>query len=336
MATSTPSITAGAALASAIALAALLRIRWLHKTLRDTELELIHARKLRQDERSGRTAAERKLRQINTADGASSTQSDDAVRRPYRTIGKLESCFVERRGTPRQGMLVPAARARLKVDARVIQPKAALDGLEGFSHVWLVYEFHENTNATKHEQVRARVHPPGLGGERIGLFATRTPHRPNPIGLSVARLLSIENGDTLLLGGADLIEGTPVLDIKPYLIHDVQSDAIVPAWCERRTDASNIAEVRFSEEADEQLAAAIAKRTLKFYTDVRTLREAIEQMLSLDIRSVHQGRGQTPTDADSGQAYICRFDALQIGFTTFATHALVTGVGKYDARSSSS
>jgi len=102
--------------------------------------------------------------------------------------------------------------------------------------VWLLYDFHENTNATKLKplggssgggdggsssssggsrtsQVKAKVHPPGLGGERVGLFATRTPHRPNPIGLSAARLLEIR-GDTLVLGGADLVDGTPILDVK--------------------------------------------------------------------------------------------------------------------------
>lgn len=324
-----------AAAAATVVVCAALRLRWLQRRLLALEAEVARAHKLRQDERNGRTAAEKKLRK-GAVPAAAEAKADDPQQqlRRYRPIGRIESCFVERRGTPRQGLLVPAARARLRVDARVIQPRAALDGLEAFSHVWLLYEFHENTNAAKAPghgaaneacpQVRAKVHPPGLGGERIGLFATRTPHRPNPIGLSVARLLSIE-GDTLLLGGADLIEGTPVLDVKPYLRHDVHADACVPSWCENRTDASCIAEVRFSEAAGGQLAAAVEAHALRFYTDAATARAAIEQTLQLDIRSVHQGRGQA-SDAADGQAYACRFDALHVRFTTYATHVLVASV----------
>jgi tRNA-Thr(GGU) m(6)t(6)A37 methyltransferase TsaA len=220
-------------------------------------------------------------------------------------------------------MLAPAARAKLRIRASVVQPAAALDGLSGFSHVWLVYDFHENTNAGKSaETIKAKVHPPGLGGGKIGLFATRTPHRPNPIGLTCARLLAVE-GDTLVLGGADLIHGTPVLDIKPYLRHDIQADAHVPAWCEKRSDASLISEVRFSEPATAQLDEAMRTRRLRFYTDVPTARAAIEQMLQLDIRSVHQGRGKA-ADGAAGQAYSCRLDELKIEFTTHESHVLVT------------
>lgn len=318
--------------------------------------EVLRVTKLREQERTGRTAAERKLRQQVTAPTRGGYQQQEEAssssQLSYRPIGKIASCFVERRGTPRQGLLVPAARAKLRVDASIVQPTPALEGLGGFSHVWLLYDFHENTNASKVaalegggarqpgkqqtgqkqsqkqaprvEQVRAKVHPPGLSGGKIGLFATRTPHRPNPIGLTVARLLAVE-GDTLVLGGADLIDGTPVLDVKPYLLHDVHSDASVPLWCEKRTDSSLIADVRFSEEADAALAAAVARRALRFYTDGQTLKAAIEQTLQLDIRTVHQGRGQA-VDAAAGQQYSCRFDALTIDFTTYATHVLVTRI----------
>ena len=325
-----PTVRDGVTLAalSALALAAAIRLRWLTRQLRTVEEQLARAHKLRQEERHGRTTAEKRLRQT-AAVPVADARADDAHARRYRPIGWLESCFVERRGTPRQGLLVPAARSRLRIDARVIQPQASLDGLEGFSHVWLLYEFHENTNASKAgvnnqaPQVRAKVHPPGLGGEKTGLFATRTPHRPNPLGLSVARLLRVD-GDTLVLGGADLIEGTPILDVKPYLRHDRVDDASVPSWCEKRDDSSKITQVRFSEKADAELSAAAASGALRFYSDVHELRTAIEQVLTLDIRSVHQGRGQAAADAAAGQDYACRFDALQIRFTTFATHVLVT------------
>ena len=164
--------------------------------------------KLRFEERTGRTSAEKRLREQTRATASAARDSgSDAYH--YTAIGHVASCYVERRGTPRQGCLVPGARAELKLSSRV--PRAALEGLELFSHVWLVYDFHQNTNADKPStQVKAKVHPPALGGAKIGLFATRTPHRPNAIGLTVARLLGVR-GDTLLLGGADLVHGVPLV-----------------------------------------------------------------------------------------------------------------------------
>ena len=206
--------------------------------------------------------------------------------------------------------------------ANVVQPEA-LDGLEQFSHVWLIYAFHENTNAAKQRQrhqVRAKVHPPALGGESIGLFATRTPHRPNAIGLSVVRLLEVR-GNLLVLGGADIVDGTPILDVKPYLKHDLQPEARVPAWCEEKLAASLIREVRFSARALEELQAATP--SLAFYTDSETVRVAIEQVLQLDIRSIHQGRGQR---GDGQQAYTLRLDRLELQFATFESHVEVTCV----------
>ena len=110
-------------------------------------------RTLRLAERSGRTAAERKLRQMQGSSiskhGSSHTSASHCGTCTYTPIGRIASCFVERRGTPRQGLLAPAARAILKLDSRVVQPLAALEGLKHFSHVWLLYDFHENTNAGK-------------------------------------------------------------------------------------------------------------------------------------------------------------------------------------------
>ncbi len=366
-----------------VLLADWLRLRRQRRRLEDAcERE----RNLRLSERAGRTAAERKLRhglqQQQQQQQAPACKSDNETTQDctYVPIGRIASCFIERRGTPRQGLLAPAARATLKLDAHVVQPRAALEGLEDFSHVWLLYDFHENTNATKLKplpvaggsrgggsssgssrtsQVKAKVHPPGLGGGRVGLFATRTPHRPNPIGLSAARLLEIR-GDTLILGGADLVDGTPILDVKPYLRHDLHEDARVPSWCEHPTDASNITEVRFAPAA----AAALEQLTprLRFFSEVQQARNAIEQMLRLDIRSVvrrsaarhtpplrpvlsqpyahehdarislspplqHQGRGQAVGNS-AGQKYTCRFDNLILSFSTFDTHVEVVEIAQ--------
>jgi tRNA-Thr(GGU) m(6)t(6)A37 methyltransferase TsaA len=129
----------------------------------------------------------------------------------FRPIGFIESCFREKFGTPRQGALVPRSPAHLRILPEFI-PEQSLVGLAEFSHVWLIFEFDLNTN----KAFRSKVHPPRLRGKTIGVFASRSPHRPCPIGLSLARLKAIA-GDTLLLEGVDLVNGTPVLDIKPYI-----------------------------------------------------------------------------------------------------------------------
>lgn len=126
-------------------------------------------------------------------------------------IGYLESCYRDKFGTPRQPGLVPEAWSQLQLRSD-LQPEEALQGLEGFSHVWLIWIFHQNRSVRYH----SKVHPPRLGGETMGLFATRTPHRPNPIGLSLVKLEKIDQG-VLYFSGADLVDGTPILDIKPYL-----------------------------------------------------------------------------------------------------------------------
>ena len=128
-----------------------------------------------------------------------------------RPIGFITSCYREKFGTPRQGALVPRSPARLRISPEFI-PEQSLEGLEEFSHLWLFFEFHQNTN----KEFRAKIHPPRLQGKTIGAFASRSPHRPNPIGLTLTRLVGVQ-GDTLHLEGVDLVNGTPVLDIKPYI-----------------------------------------------------------------------------------------------------------------------
>ncbi len=129
----------------------------------------------------------------------------------FTPIGWLESCYTAKFGTPRQSGLSRAAIAKLRLRAD-LQPEQSLQGIEGFSHLWLVWVFHKNEVSRYH----SKVHPPRLGGRSVGLFASRTPHRPNPIGLSLVELVSIDKG-VLHLRGTDLIDGTPILDIKPYL-----------------------------------------------------------------------------------------------------------------------
>ncbi len=129
----------------------------------------------------------------------------------FKSIGYIESCFKDRFGTPRQPGLVPDSWAILHLHPS-LNLGDGLSGLEKFSHAWVIFVFHQNTN----KGIKTKVHPPRLGGEKIGVFATRSPHRPNPIGLSVVKIEKIEE-NKVYLSGVDLVDGTPVLDIKPYL-----------------------------------------------------------------------------------------------------------------------
>ena len=127
-------------------------------------------------------------------------------------IGTIHSCYGEKFGIPRQPGLVKSATATLELAPPYDTPDA-LRGLEGFSHLWVIFIFHQSAR----DQWKPTVRPPRLGGnERVGVFASRSPFRPNPIGLSVVELLGVE-GTKLKLGGGDFLDGTPVLDIKPYI-----------------------------------------------------------------------------------------------------------------------
>lgn len=132
-------------------------------------------------------------------------------------IGHIESDFPEKFGIPRQAGIVGELRARVVFDGEY-RCDEALRGIEGFSHLWLIWHFSEADRGGWSPTVR----PPRLGGNaRVGVFATRSPFRPNALGLSCVRLLGVERvegkGLTLLVAGADLMDGTPIYDVKPYI-----------------------------------------------------------------------------------------------------------------------
>lgn len=201
-------------------------------------------------------------------------------------IATIESCYPDKFGTPRQPGLAPSSWARLRVH-REWQPEFALEGLEGFSHLWVIFLFHQNTNRRYH----AKVHPPRLGGQQIGVFATRSPHRPNPIGLSLVKIERIE-GDSIVLSGVDLVNGTPVIDIKPYL---PEIEAIPGASSGWSQTAPNLAlKVIWNAELElklEQWSDRIQQPQLK---------KLIEETLSLDPRPVvyrgYEGQGSPYRD----------------------------------------
>ena len=136
---------------------------------------------------------------------------------PMHIIARIRSDFPTKFGIPRQSGLVEDLRATVVFEPEYRNPDA-LRGLEEFSHLWLIWQFSQAVR----ENWSPTVRPPRLGGNtRMGVFATRSPFRPNPIGLSCVRLVGMEKdpelGHVLVVAGADLMDGTPILDIKPYL-----------------------------------------------------------------------------------------------------------------------
>jgi len=134
-----------------------------------------------------------------------------------KIIARIHSDFKEKFGIPRQSGLVPQTRARI-VFEKEYRVADAFRGIEGFSHLWLIWSF----SKAEREGWSPTVRPPRLGGNtRMGVFATRSPFRPNSIGLSCVTLeeviLDSKDGPVLVVGGADLMDGTPIYDIKPYL-----------------------------------------------------------------------------------------------------------------------
>lgn len=198
----------------------------------------------------------------------------------FEPIGTIETCFKERFGTPRQPSLVPSSWGILRLRPE-LNLADALEGLEGFSHVWLIFVFHQNTN----KGIKTKIHPPRMEGAKTGLFATRTPHRPNPIGLSAVKLERIE-GNLVYLSGVDLLDGTPVLDIKPYL---PSADSIADAhagWTQSRPERT--VSVSFSPKAIEDLRNLAGPESAR-------LQKTITEVLELDPRpNFYKGTTDTP------------------------------------------
>ncbi|MDD1975276.1 tRNA (N6-threonylcarbamoyladenosine(37)-N6)-methyltransferase TrmO [Pseudomonas tussilaginis] len=188
-------------------------------------------------------------------------------------IGFVRSCFKEKFAIPRQPQLAPAARGVLEL-LPPFDSGDAVAGLEQVSHVWLLFLFHQALE----DKPRLKVRPPRLGGNTsMGVFATRATHRPNGIGQSVVRLERVEAG-RLLLSGIDLLDGTPVLDIKPYVPY---ADAVSGATNQMASAAPAPIAVAWSDSALPQ-AHEHALRLGE------PLVELIEQCLAQDPRPAYQ------------------------------------------------
>lgn len=218
-----------------------------------------------------------------------------------KTIGHIENLFTEKFGIPRQSGLV-GVLSRIVLADEFRNPDV-YRGLEDYSHVWLIWEF----SANKEVPFSPTVRPPRLGGNiRMGVFATRSPYRPNKMGLSCVKIEKIElhtpDGPILWVSGADLMNGTPILDIKPYLPH---SDSIPEA---KGGFSTQVAWQTLQVEIPEHLLAAIPQEQ----------RESIIQLLSQDPRPAYQN--------DPTKVYGVTYSNLNIRFTVTNGKLIVTDI----------
>lgn len=229
-----------------------------------------------------------------------------------KPIGVIRSIYRLCVGTPRQGLLAPNARGCIDLfSLGDSSPAESVDGLEGYSHIWILFIFHLNTQRKNTARnIKSKITPPALGGQRVGIFATRTPHRYNPIGITLCKLDRIEKvGKSevkLHISGLDVVDGTPVLDIKPYVpvydsvktSSDNADDAHIPPWV--AGGLSTKRPVVFSDSAKENLQSILQAdpKALEFYghqvgeqnldATLDSALECIRQVLAIDVRSSYQ------------------------------------------------
>lgn len=190
-------------------------------------------------------------------------------------IGTISSCYTEKFGIPRQPGLVTAARSHIEFHREFANDDAFIE-LENFSHLWILFLFH----AVEHNKWHPMVRPPKLGGNRrVGVFASRSPFRPNPIGLSVVKNLGLERKKSSLIlhiEGGDFLNGTPILDIKPYLRGSDCVPEATMGYAEATWQRAELP-VIFSSTAQQHLALLSPER----YPELAKL---IEQVLAQDPR----------------------------------------------------
>ena len=221
-----------------------------------------------------------------------------------KIIARIRNDFKEKFGIPRQSGIADKFISKIVFEPEY-RVKEALRGIDGYSHLWLIWKFSE----AERDSWSPTVRPPRLGGNRrMGVFATRSPFRPNPIGLSSVRLLSVEDtkdeGTVLLVSGADLMDGTPIYDIKPYLAFtDSHPDA-------RSGFADEVRDYSIPVNIDDRLLAKISEDK----------RESLITLLGNDPRPSYK--------ADGDRIYTFSFADLEISFKVEGGELTVTEVEK--------
>lgn len=208
-----------------------------------------------------------------------------------KVIARIRTPFAEKFGVPRQSSLAPHTRGVVVFEPEFRRAEA-LRGLEGFDWIWLIWEFSENGSSCRESEDelkwQATVRPPRLGGnKRMGVFATRSTFRPNPIGLSSVRLLRVieqsPDGPLLEVAGADLVDGTPIYDIKPYIPYSDSHPDADCGWLKEVKEKR--LRVVWPEDAE---ASAGGAQNAGAEAPSEDIREQIEEILSLDPRPSYQ------------------------------------------------
>jgi len=213
----------------------------------------------------------------------------------FHPIGRIQTAFKSKNGTPRQASIDQDALGILQLDGEWFRRKGtnmqdALDNIGEFSHVWLIFVFDRNEGEFR----KSKVAPPrSKESKKMGVFSTRSPHRPNPIGLSLARLECV-SGKEIRLRGVDLLDGTPILDIKPYIPdYDTPAPARLPdsnAGLAVVSDVSSVRTPTWVNNSEDNLTVLFGERAMKdleqFPEEGRSkLRQTISVILSADPRS---------------------------------------------------
>ena len=226
-----------------------------------------------------------------------------------RPIGFVSSSYKLCVGTPRQGALAPSSLGTIELDPTFVGPDI-VDSLDNFSHIWVLFVFHLNSNVDSHaialnssqrgKIFPSKIAPPALGGKKVGVLSTRSPHRPNPVGFTLVHLDKITRPSkhnkrtTLHISGIDLVDGTPVLDIKPYVSQydaagwapghntDAAGGVRQPDWI--RDGLTLRREVKFPKHLLDDLSEKFFKKQ-KFYKTEGAVETVVKEILSADVRS---------------------------------------------------
>lgn len=277
-------------------------------------------------ERRGRTRVEQEMRrlaevQLNTSEGFF-----------VQPIGVIDSCYRQCVGTPRQGALCPSSRASVTLSPNM-SPES-LDGVGEFSHVWLTFKFHLNTNTLKEAKAfqgatagsggnapgvnkrytfTGKVTPPMLK-EKKGVLATRSPHRPNPFGVTLARVERVDKRNRrLYLSACDLVQGTPILDIKPYVAaYDTvpSSNYRFPEWIADTIETRNV--VTVAEEVWENVRR-LSPSLKQYKNDHVAFMQGVLETLEADVRSQFQTQRRI-RDGQAGVSVEVPFDEATVFF----------------------
>lgn len=249
-----------------------------------------------------------------------------------KPIGVIKTVFAEKRAVPRQANIADTILSTIELSKDLYtNPEQSLETLEEFSHFWVIYHFHKNESHSK-----PKISPPRLDGKKVGVLATRSPHRPNPIGMSLVRLHKIE-GSTIYFYGSDMVDETPVLDIKPYIPSYDSPQKVLEASAATTNQTNRISKSREEPEGEEEphknasqapqpaddvkvpnwvsnknlLTVVFSDNALDQIQELGVNRKTIEEILANDPRSVYVREkylSQIYNFQVAGNNVMCKFD----------------------------